>query len=77
MATLKRRVCSTQPLKHDQQKSFRGRLVPEAVLRRPKVTHNGIVSDPDMLQLLVRFAANARMPAAAPAPSPESQYGVV
>ena len=65
------------PESQTNRSPFCCRLVPEAVLRRPKVTHNEIVSDPDMLQLLVRFAANARMPAAAPAPSPESRYGVV
>ncbi|KAK9842078.1 hypothetical protein WJX81_007469 [Elliptochloris bilobata] len=50
------------------------RLLPEAILRRPKVTHNGIVSDPDALQLLLRFAANCALPAPAPAPSPATQF---
>jgi hypothetical protein len=45
-------------------------MAPEAILRRPRVSHNAIVSDSDALQLLVRFAAAARAPPAAPAPAP-------
>lgn len=53
------------------------RLVAEAVVRRPNVSHNQIVSDTEALAMLLRFAARATVPAAAPAPSPASLVSAI